>query len=887
MNTMVGKTILHYRIVRQLGKGGMGEVFLAKDVRLEREVAIKLLPYTIATSEPERERFLIEARAAAALNHPHIAQIYAIEEFDESRIGKQLFIVMEYIDGHELGELITDNSQLTIDDCLDYAIQIGMGLQAAHGKGIVHRDIKPSNIMITEAGVVKIMDFGLAKFVGSTVPASHLTRSGSTLGTIPYMSPEQVRGKEVDHRTDIWSFGVVLYEFMTGVHPFVQNYEAAQLYAIVNEPFEPPTQLSPDIPVELEDIITKMLAKSPDERYANMDEVLYDLHQAYSSDKSSTLATTSGVSARSAVGKPKSSTNVRSILSRNWYTRVALLLVILGSLAFVAKLAWQRSQPRSLSFPLSKRIAVLPIQNIGENSQNQAFSDGLTELLTSMLTQIEGAQNALWVVPASEIRSSRVRSAAAAQEKFNANLVISGSLQRDQNALNLTLNLIETGSLRQLRSVVVRKGTRSISEFQKDVVNQLQKMLELPIQTENQRVLLAGVTSSSGAYEYYLQGKGLLLNYDNPENVEQAILQFQMAIREDSLYALAYAGMGEAMWRRYEHNKDPQWALEAVQNCQYALELDSFLAQVHLTLGIIYRGTGKYELSEQEFRQVLKAEPYNSEAYRELASTFSRKGETAQVESMYLKAIELRPNYWASYYDLGRFYYRQGIYQKAVRQFSRVIEMAPSNFKAFRNLGVGYLLLGNLSDARRMLEQSILIQPNYGAYSNLGTILFMQQEYEKAARMYEKALEQNDRYYLLWGNLASCYALIPDESYKAAPTYQRAIKLATKQLAVNPNHAGVVKAIASYYANLNNEPEAIKYIERAISLAPDDLEVLFRAAEVYGTLGNMNKAYSLLETVLTRGYPLEMVEQSPVFNEFHTDARYQQIIAMRKGPDEE
>ncbi len=881
MDNLIGKTILHYRIESQLGKGGMGMVYRAEDIRLGRPVALKLLPTTISNNEPERERFLIEARAAAALNHPYIAHVYVVEELDDPQLGKQLFIVMEYIDGRELREIIQSGIP-NPQSAIDYAIQIAGGLLAAHAKGIVHRDIKPSNIMITETDQVKIMDFGLAKFVGSSAPASHLTQTGTTLGTVPYMSPEQVRGEEVDQRTDIWSFGVILYELLTGQHPFAQSYEAAQLYAIVNEPYEPPTQLNPQLPAAVDTIIAKMLGKSPEERYAGMDEVLHDLHQVDSPNGIPAFVGTTGGSNRSLVRKLPFSGKVTPMPLWSWLSRAALLVIIVGGLVFVANLVWRWNQPHALPVLSEKRIVVLPIRNGEDAGKDRAFCDGLTELLTSTLTQIEGTQNALWVVPSTEVRNSRVRTAGAAQQKFNANLVITGSLQRSENALSLTLNLIDARSLRQLKSVVVHKGMQSISEFQKDVVNHLQQMLELPIQTENQRVLLAGVTTSSGAYEYYLQGKGLLLNYDKPENVEQAIQQFQMAIREDSLYALAFAGLGEAFWRRYEYRKDPKMAAEAVQYCQRALELDSYLTEVHLTLGIIYRGTGKYDLSVQEFEQVLKSEPYNSDAYRELASTYARKGDNSRVEKMYLKAIELHRNYWATYYDLGRFYYRGGDYQKAAQQFSRVTEMAPSNFKAFRNLGVVYLLMGNIKDARKMLEESIRIHPNYGAYSNLGTILFMQQEYAQAARMYEKALEENDRFYALWGNLASCYELIPDESYKATPTYQRAIKLAAEQLSVNPNDARVLKSIASYYANLNNKPKAITYINQAVSLAPDNLEVLFRAAEVYGLLGDMDQAYDFLETVVSRGYPVKMVEQSPTFKEFHEQPRYRKIIAMGK-----
>ncbi len=271
---MIGQTILHYKILAKLGEGGMGVVYKAEDTRLKREVAIKFLPRHIAASDEEHERFKIEAQAAAALNHPNIATIHAIEDIDE-----EMFIVMECVEGKELKQLIIDNSQLTIDNCLAYATQIAEGLKAAHAKGIIHRDIKSSNIMLTESGQVKIMDFGLAKFVEASGRLSPLTKSGTTLGTAAYMSPEQARGEPLDQRTDIWSLGVVLYEMITGQLPFSGVYEQAILYAIVNEEPAPLSHHRAEVSKNLQRIVDKALEKDPQTRYQHVDNLLADLQQ--------------------------------------------------------------------------------------------------------------------------------------------------------------------------------------------------------------------------------------------------------------------------------------------------------------------------------------------------------------------------------------------------------------------------------------------------------------------------------------------------------------------------------------------------------------------------------------------------------------------------------
>jgi len=264
---MVGQTISHYKILEKLGEGGMGVVYKAEDTNLKREVAIKFLPRHIAANEADRERFKIEAQAAAALNHPNIATIYAIEEIDD-----EMFIVMEYIDGQELKQRI-DAGPLKVDEVLNIAMQIVDGLQAAHNKGVFHRDIKSANIMLTENDRVKIMDFGLAKIKGQM----KLTKTGTTVGTVAYMSPEQTRGQEVDHRTDIWSFGVVLYEMLTGQLPFKGEYEQAIVYSILNEEPEPVTGFGTSVTMRLERIVNKALVKNPAERYQTADEILVDL----------------------------------------------------------------------------------------------------------------------------------------------------------------------------------------------------------------------------------------------------------------------------------------------------------------------------------------------------------------------------------------------------------------------------------------------------------------------------------------------------------------------------------------------------------------------------------------------------------------------------------
>ena len=353
---MIGRTISHYKIIEKLGEGGMGVIYLAEDTKLERKVAIKFLPHYISINSEERERFKIEAKAAAALNHPNIATVHAIEESED-----EMFIVMEYIDGVELKDKIK-SGPLPIEEAINIATQIAEGLEVAHKNGIVHRDIKSQNIMITGDGKVKIMDFGLAKIKGGT----QVTKIGTTIGTVAYMSPEQSRGQDVDHRTDIWSLGVVLYEMLTGQLPFKGDYEQAIIYSILNEEPESVIGLRTGVPVVIEKIINKCLQKDLSSRYKQADELLVELRQINKESDTRELLSTTGI-------KPVSQkTKKRSFLIPG-IAAIVILLIIAGYF-FIG------NEPES-----TERLPIAVTDFI--NQTNEPELDGLSGMLITALEQ--------------------------------------------------------------------------------------------------------------------------------------------------------------------------------------------------------------------------------------------------------------------------------------------------------------------------------------------------------------------------------------------------------------------------------------------------------------------------------------------------------------------
>ncbi len=382
----------------------MGVVYRAEDTRLKRQVAIKFLPHHISASEEERRRFKIEARAAAALNHPNIATIYAIEEADD-----EMFIAMEYIDGQELKEMIRKISPgsplekeerggfLPLDVVIDCALQIAEGLNAAHEKGILHRDIKSSNIMITGKGQVKIMDFGLAKVRGDV----EITMAGTTLGTVAYMSPQQLLGEQVDEQSDIWAYGIVLYELLSSQLPFKGTYEQSVMYAITHDDPIPLLELRADIPPYLKNIVTKCLEKNPASRYQNFHQILSDLrNEALQPDQVSEVPVT---------GKSVTKRVSLTMGRRLSFLLAAFFLILVLVWMFVFS-GWQDIRNGFSSKPTEQHLLVLPFTNVGGEARDRAFCDGLLETLTSKLTQLEQFHGSLWVVPASEVIRNKIES---------------------------------------------------------------------------------------------------------------------------------------------------------------------------------------------------------------------------------------------------------------------------------------------------------------------------------------------------------------------------------------------------------------------------------------------------------------------------------------------
>ena len=861
-----------YEILAPLGEGGMGKVYKARDTRLDRLVAIKLLQADISDSPELQERFEREARAVASLNHPHICTLYDIGHHDNAD-----FLVMEYLEGETLAQRL-DTGPLPLEDVLRYATEIADALDKAHSKGVIHRDLKPANIMLTSTGS-KLLDFGLAKLrreadpfavlAGVPVSADTISTPGAVLGTLSYMAPEQLEGREVDARTDIFAFGAVVHEMVTGKKAFGGQAGANVIAAILKETPSPADHSNLQVPAELERIVTKMMAKDPNERYATAADVLLDLRAVERS-----------------LGRVSSFFVWPARLRRA--SAIAAAGIVIATIAMLALLFPQARQRLGSWFgttplPREKLVAVLPFTVMSSDAKEKPFSDGLTETLTAKLTQLT-VDPTLQVIPAPEIRAKGASTIDDVRKEFGATLVVEGDLQRSGNRVRINIAMVDAGTRRQLRAESLTVAASDPFAVQDQVVNAAIGMLQLEVQPGEREALGTHGTEVASAYDFYLQGLGYLQNYDKKENIESAIKVFDTALQLDSRYAGAYAGRGEAYWKMYEtggSGKDVQWIESSRHDCEHSLALNKQLPSAHVCLGTVYGGTGRYEDAVAQFESAVATEPTNDDAYRGLADAYERLGKLVEAEKTYRRAIELRPHYWAGYSWLGRFYYHQARYAEAASMFSQVVALAPDSIRGYYDLGTVYYSQGRYADAISMLQHSIAIRPTAEGYSNLGNAYFYLQRYGEAAVAQEQAVKFSPTDYMLWWNLADSSYWAPGKRPQAVDAYRRTISLATERLRVNPRDAYALGVLAYCHAMLGERRAALQNLQAGLKLTPEDSEMRFKAALVYNQFGDTGETLTWLKKTLASGLSVAIVRDTPNFDSLRPDPRFQELIQAK------
>jgi len=866
---MIGQTISHYKIIEKLGEGGMGVVYKAEDTKLKRTVTLKFIRTQAKEVAEEKTRFVREAQAAAALDHPNICTIYEIDE-----VKGKTFIAMAYIEGQSLNDKIK-SAPLRLEEVLDIGMQVAQGLQEAHEKGVFHRDIKSSNIMVTDKGQAKIMDFGIAKLAGGT----EITRPATFMGTVAYMSPEQASAEPLDHRTDIWSLGVVLYEMLTGQVPFKGEHEQVILHSILNKSPQPITSLRSGVPLELEAIVNKCLEKDCTERYQTSADLIADLkrlNRDMATGKTAMAAATATYPTPTATLPRPFPRLVRRIALPTGAVILALVLLLVLPPTRKVVQNWLGFE----IIPAEKNLAILPLTVVGGDADERAFCEGLVENLTSKLTQLEQFQKKLWVLPSQDVHQFEITSPSEAERIFRVSLAVKGSFKRIGDMFSLTLKLVDTKTQRELKSQIMTDHIANVSALQEDAIFKLVEMLGVELEPQIRSVLTAGDTTIPGAYESYLQGLGYMQRNENEESLENAISLFKRAIEQDPHFALAHGGLGKAYWRKYELTKNSELLEKARSSCTKAIEISDHLASVHVILGIIYREAGQEEDAIKEFKQALLFDPVNFHALQELAEVYENLGRLEKAEETYKQAIKLKPSYWRGYSILGYYYYIYGRNVEAEKMYRLSTELMTENVLDYNNLIAVYYLLGQNDQAGAIFEKSIAIKPGSDAYSNMGLIYFMQRRYADALAMYEEAIELGvgEDTHVIWANLADSYRYTPGYSEKAPEAYQHAIQLAEKELEINPGDAQLRSSLAVFYAKSGDLKNALAEISEARRLAPNDVQILLDCVLVFEIVNQRDQAIQALQEYIERGGSIKEVRDHPDLSGLRADSRYQKLV---------
>ena len=648
---MIGQTITHYKILEKLGEGGMGIVYKAQDLKLDRMVAIKFLPAHLSTSVENKARFLQEARAAAALNHPNILGVYEIDEQDEG-----MFFVMEYGEGTTLKHHILNlksGTGLPVAQALDWTSQIAEGLKAAHAKGIVHRDIKPENVMLTKDGKLKIMDFGIAKLKNS----SGLTKTGSSMGTLSYMSPEQAQGTPADHRSDIWSLGVVMYEMLTADLPFKAEHEAALLYLVVNEEPPVPSLMDRKIPHQMDDLIKKMLAKDRTKRYQNMDEVLTALQAT-----------------RSSIDKAPSQVH-------------------------------------------AKAIAVLPFGNISPDKESDYFSDGLTEELIINLSRLKDIR----VVPRTtsmQFKGSN-KDAKAIGKELGTRYILAGSVRKFQDNLRIAVELVDVDADAQLWAETYKGKLADVFDIQEQVSKQIVDALMVKLTPKEQVVLTRRATLSPEAFDCTLRARDSLYRFTK-NGIQTAIELFRKAIEYDGRYADAYAGLGEAYAHMYQQFERKDTLLDnALEAGLKALMYDPSLSEAHSALGLVYLYKKSNDEAVESSLKAIELDRTNYVAYWILGRTYVTTDRVKEATELFQKVIELNQDFFSAYSDLIVCFDRLGdeakikeALQKSIEMFPRYLSLHPDDARAHMHFAINLARAGRIGEAKARAARAIELSPN-------------------------------------------------------------------------------------------------------------------------------------------------------------------------------
>jgi len=850
-----------YRIDGLLGEGGMGTVYKAYDKELDRQVALKLIRPGLMSDENTLQRFKQELLLASKISHKNVLRIHDLGEVQGLK-----FISMAFIEGEDLSNVLHAQGRLPIERAVKIARQLLEALEVAHAEGVVHRDLKPQNILVDRAGQVYISDFGLAKSFHASVAG--MTRAGEYLGTPRYMAPEQAEAKPVDHRTDLYAFGLILYEMCTGDVPFKADSAMAMMFQRVKEKPKHPKELNPELPDYLANIIMHCLETVPADRYQSATEILADLQAKRRS--------ASGVrTMRIAIPVPQS--------GRGWMTTAGVVLaLLLSTLAFpgVRKAIFRRGGATSVTVSgipaLSdgKFVAVLPFRVPGGDQSIDYIAEGMVEALSARLFQLKDIR--LASTTAVE-RSDKPETLEKIGRRFGANLIVQGMVQSSAGRVRVVVNLDDAASGKRLWSHEFSGVSQDLLTIEDNMYSQLVEALELRPSAEELARSSSRPTENIEAYDLYLKGRNALRGRQKISNVEAAVKFFEDALKKDSSFALAYAGLADAGMHMYLEKKDSLWAAKALAAAQRARDLNDALPEVHISLGGVYSATGKSAEAVAELRRALELSPNSDEAHRRLGGAYKATGRKDEALAEYKKAVEINPYFWFNHNVLGAAYLDFGQNDNALAEFKRVTELEADNPIGWENVGNTYLRQGKLEECIPAYQKALSIQPYYSTYSNLATAYFFLKRLPESVQMYEKAVELNPNDATATGNLADALRASGDAP-RAVAAYGKAIALAFKELQVNPRSAPTLGMLALFYAKKGDTKNAAEFIRRARAIDRKDGLLAYSEAVVHALAGREADALRALREAFQSGFSVKEAAADPELKSLQATPGFDKLV---------
>jgi len=892
---MIGETLSHYRIVDNLGKGGMGEVYLAEDTTLKRKVALKVLPPELATSQERLERFQREAESLASLNHPNIVTIHTVEED-----GGVRFLTMEWVKGQTLAELV-EKGGLPLERIFEIATPLADALAVAHSKGVVHRDLKPGNVMVTEDGRVKVLDFGLAKLLeeepdlqATEMATEALTRDGIAMGTIPYMSPEQVQGKPVDHRSDIFSLGIVLYEMSTGQLPFEGETSADLISSILRDNPDSVTDLRLELPRHFGRIIRHCLEKDPQRRYQSALDVRNEIEGLQKEVESGEVPVSSMSGATPVAGAGG---------SRKWLALVALVVAI----AVIGGLVWwmgrdgDRETSETAAVPAEvgrQMMVVLPFENLGA-AEDEYFAAGMTEEITTRLAAVSG----LGVIS----RKSAMRYAGTDKtiqqigDELGVQYVLEGTVRwarnDDGSRVRISPQLIQVADDTNLWADTYDRVIDDVFEVQSEIAGEVIQQLGVTLLEPEQASIEARPTENMEAYQAYLRGLDQTghLTYSEQHRLLE-IEMFERAVELDPEFALAWAdlSMAHSGLINLGMDKSPERLALAKAAVDRALELEPDLPHAHLAMAYYYYwGLRDYEPALDALAIAEKSMPEDQDVLIANFAIRRRQGQLDKSLESVERAFELSPLEDDLPREIGVIHLMNRDAERALESYDESIALAPDQQAAYMFKMLAHWSLGDIGSARQEFDRMPQTPGVFLTYYQVGQDS-MERNWDQALRHLDESptdlIEGPDIWTpldLLRGEL---YLQLGDEE-ESRQAYQSALELVERQLAVNPQDARLHSSLGLIYAGMGMKEEAIREGREAVGLYPPEKDALHGPthvedlARIYTMVGEPDEALEQIERFLSipNWTTAEWIDIDPRYDALRDHPRYEEVLGKYRS----